>query len=113
MNGGRTLAETFDPKSNAIGAIRLACALAVIIGHAAPLGGYGDSWLMKATNQQVSGARLAVDVFFVLSGFLLASSVERSHASDFARNRFLRIYPGLWACLLVTGDCQLFARSAS
>lgn len=97
------LAEAFDPKCNSIGAIRLACALTVVVGHASPLGGYGDTYLMTLTNQQFSLARIAVDVFFILSGFLLVSSWERSTPLEYARNRFLRIYPALWACLLITG----------
>ncbi len=98
-----TLGEAFDPKNNSIGAIRLACALAVIIGHASPFGGYGDTFLMRLTDQQVSGARVAVDIFFVISGFLLVGSWERSGPAAYFRNRCLRIYPGLWACLIVTG----------
>lgn len=95
--------EAFDPKNNSIGAIRLACALSVIIGHASPFGGYGDTFMMRLTNQQVSFARVAVDIFFVISGFLLAASCERSSLAGYLRNRFLRIYPGLWVCLIITG----------
>jgi peptidoglycan/LPS O-acetylase OafA/YrhL len=97
-----TLGEAYDPRANSIGSIRLACALAVIIGHASPFGGYGDTWLLELSRQQVSGARVAVDIFFILSGFLLASSIERGTIADFLRNRALRIFPGLWACLIIT-----------
>ncbi|MGF7039422.1 acyltransferase family protein [Mucilaginibacter lappiensis] len=44
-----------------------------------------------------------VPVFFVISGYLISASYERNtHFSDYLRNRALRIYPGLWACVLVT-----------
>lgn len=100
---GETLGQTYNPNLNSIGAIRLACALAVIIGHAHPFAGYGDTFLMRLTNQQISGARVSVDVFFVLSGFLLTASWERLSLRAYFRNRILRIFPGLWICLLITG----------
>lgn len=44
-----------------------------------------------------------VPMFFVMSGFLLSASFERnSNLTQYFRNRFMRIYPGLWVCLLVT-----------
>lgn len=42
-----------------------------------------------------------VPIFFVISGFLVSASYKRSKTiSSYAINRGLRIYPGLWACLL-------------
>jgi len=44
-----------------------------------------------------------VFTFFIISGFLLARSLDRQpDALRFAVNRVLRIYPGLIACALVT-----------
>src|SRR4029079_4132783 len=44
-----------------------------------------------------------VPIFFVVSGFLISLSWERNSVpAEYARNRFLRIYPGLWVCLLVS-----------
>lgn len=44
-----------------------------------------------------------VPIFFVISGFLISASLERnSDLKVYARNRLLRIYPGLWACVLAT-----------
>ena len=44
-----------------------------------------------------------VPVFFVISGFLISASYERSSSlKNYARNRVLRIYPGLWCCVLLT-----------
>lgn len=49
-----------------------------------------------------------VPVFFVISGFLISMSFERNpRLWDFARNRFLRIYPALWVCFCV-GILSLF-----
>ncbi|MDR1817128.1 MAG: acyltransferase [Puniceicoccales bacterium] len=41
-----------------------------------------------------------VPIFFVISGFLISASYERSqNLPEYFRNRFLRIYPALWVCL--------------
>ncbi|MCC6509050.1 MAG: acyltransferase [Pirellulaceae bacterium] len=44
-----------------------------------------------------------VPIFFVISGFLISASLDRNpDLRSYAINRFLRIYPGLWASTLVT-----------
>jgi peptidoglycan/LPS O-acetylase OafA/YrhL len=46
---------------------------------------------------------LAVNVFFTISGLLLAKSyIERDHLVDFIRSRLLRIYPALVIAVLFT-----------
>ena len=58
------------------------------------------------------GLRLfpGVPIFFVVSGFLISKSYEHSDSlRDYFRKRCLRIYPGLWACLIVTVGVMLVA----
>lgn len=44
-----------------------------------------------------------VPIFFVISGYLISAAFERtSGTSIYLQNRFLRIYPGLWVCILAT-----------
>jgi peptidoglycan/LPS O-acetylase OafA/YrhL len=44
-----------------------------------------------------------VPIFFVISGFLISASFERtSSLSAYFRNRVLRIYPALWCCVILT-----------
>lgn len=44
-----------------------------------------------------------VVIFFVISGFLISMSWERHpQVRRYARNRLLRIYPGLWVCFAVS-----------
>src|SRR5258705_3893127 len=44
-----------------------------------------------------------VPIFFVISGYLVSASYERSeNLMRYFWNRFLRIYPGLWGCLFLT-----------
>ena len=41
---------------------------------------------------------VGVEVFFVLSGFVIANSAEGSSAFTFFRSRFLRLMPAVWIC---------------
>ena len=44
-----------------------------------------------------------VPVFFIISGYLVSASYERNHdIASYFKNRVLRIFPGLWTCILVT-----------
>jgi len=44
-----------------------------------------------------------VFMFFVMSGFLISASLERNkNLKTYFRNRILRIFPALWACILVS-----------
>jgi peptidoglycan/LPS O-acetylase OafA/YrhL len=44
-----------------------------------------------------------VPIFFVISGYLVSASFERQdNIYRYLKNRFLRIYPGLWACIGLT-----------
>ena len=42
-----------------------------------------------------------VPVFFLLSGFFIAASLERYTAKEFLIRRFVRIYPAMWICILL------------
>jgi peptidoglycan/LPS O-acetylase OafA/YrhL len=45
-----------------------------------------------------------VPIFFFISGYLITASLARNsnNLKQYFRNRFFRIYPALWFCLLVT-----------
>jgi peptidoglycan/LPS O-acetylase OafA/YrhL len=44
-----------------------------------------------------------VPVFFMISGYLISASLERTHnLGIYFKNRALRIFPGLWGCLFIT-----------
>jgi peptidoglycan/LPS O-acetylase OafA/YrhL len=44
-----------------------------------------------------------VPIFFVISGVLISKSYEHSDSlRDYLRNRCLRIFPGLWVCLVIS-----------
>jgi peptidoglycan/LPS O-acetylase OafA/YrhL len=95
---GATLAEAFDPRSNSLDVLRLVFAVTVAVAH---------TLLIGSGHQPQAGSTdfgsLAVDGFFVLSGFLVAGSWLRlGSLRRYAWHRALRILPGFWACLLGT-----------
>jgi peptidoglycan/LPS O-acetylase OafA/YrhL len=94
----RTLAEAYDPRSNAFDVLRLVLAGTVVVTHAMQL---ALGWQPTIGRTEVGA--LAVDGFFVLSGFLITASWLRLRSPGrFAWHRALRILPGFWVCLLVT-----------
>lgn len=95
-------AATQTGRQNAIGFLRLLAASLVIIGHSFGLGEFGPDPLASATNNQVAIGRLPVDVFFVLSGYLVTASFLRVGVWRYVSHRTLRIYPAYLACLLLT-----------
>ena len=112
--GNVTVNELVAPKPsgdwriNNFDLIRLLAALQVAITHAistmhvpgffTPIVRFGLSFFP------------GVPIFFVVSGFLISKSYEHSDLlSNYFRNRCLRIYPGLWVCLIVTVSVMLMA----
>ncbi|HEX8076365.1 MAG TPA: acyltransferase, partial [Chthoniobacterales bacterium] len=99
-----TFAEAFDPKNNAFGFLRLLLAVLVIFSHSFVLGGFGIDPLEALTNRRHTLGLMAVGMFFVLSGFLITrSAAGGASVPRFLWHRFLRIFPGYWACLIVCG----------
>jgi peptidoglycan/LPS O-acetylase OafA/YrhL len=94
MNFSSTLQSRFDAGANNFDTIRLVAALLVLFGHAYSLAGVPADPISNLVALGYIGT-LAVAVFFVLSGFLIARSVERSTLSSYLAARVLRIIPAL------------------
>jgi peptidoglycan/LPS O-acetylase OafA/YrhL len=96
-----SLKSADDWRVNNFDLIRLLAALQVAAVHAISL-----FKLTGLTITLLNGLlRLfpGVPIFFLISGCLISKSYERSASTrDFYRNRLLRIYPGLWVCLVVS-----------
>jgi peptidoglycan/LPS O-acetylase OafA/YrhL len=45
---------------------------------------------------------VGVEIFFVISGFVIASSAEGATPLSFIRSRVLRLYPAVWICATAT-----------
>jgi peptidoglycan/LPS O-acetylase OafA/YrhL len=90
-----TIGDRLSSRDNALNFVRLALAATVIVSHAWPVGGFGDSPV-------VGLGGWAVDGFFVLSGYLIAGSRMRNAFLPYLWRRALRILPAFWVCLIVT-----------
>ena len=97
-----TVGARFDPSANPIGFLRLVAATLVLVSHAWELGGRGKDPLWHLTDGAVTGGTVAVLFFFVLSGFLVTPSLQRSRSLwAYARARALRLLPAFWVSLVV------------
>lgn len=95
-----TLQQRFDPRLNALNAIRLAMALGVIVWHSFPLTGRDIAF--HPLRQFI--AEVWVDGFFAISGFLITASwMRRPQVRGYLVARALRILPAFWICLLIVG----------
>jgi len=97
-----TIAGAWAAQRNNFNLMRLAAAWLVIYGHAHAITGIpgndGFAWL---TQLRAAGA-VAVDMFFVVSGFLIAASLERNTVRGYLVSRGLRILPALVVCVALT-----------
>ena len=102
----RAQETAWDGRANNFDFLRLALAALVLYSHSYPLGGTPEALepVMRLTHGQMTGGAVAVDLFFVMSGFLITASAERSRSlRSYFQKRVLRIYPGflLLVCLTV------------
>src|SRR5437773_12146627 len=93
-----------NSRGNNFNSIRLCMALGVIYNHAFVL--FNDNGrrdvVMSLFNNFDAGS-LSVSVFFLVSGMLLTQSFFNTRSrSKFIMKRLLRIFPGLFICLLFT-----------
>jgi peptidoglycan/LPS O-acetylase OafA/YrhL len=70
--------------------LRFLFAACVLVSHAVQLAGFADLYFLR----RVFSSEVAVQGFFILSGYLVLRSFERSTSvMDFYKRRALRIYP--------------------
>jgi len=80
--------------------LRLLAALQVVFGHAVEL---TDLSMEQSSLFQFIHAIPGVPLFFFISGFLISKSYEiNPKIKNYAVNRILRIFPGLWFCLIIS-----------
>ena len=95
--GRPTIADSFSTRRNSLNFLRLVLAVAVIFSHSIALGGYGSESIFGKTTL----GTLAVYGFFGISGYLIAGSAARNNVGRYLWQRFLRIFPAFWICLIV------------
>lgn len=87
-------------------ALRLLAALAVALYH------YTTFWAVDGTHSPAhylpSASRvtvygfLGVEVFFMISGFVIGMSSWGKRLGDYAASRVARLYPAYWVCIAIT-----------
>ena len=85
--------------------LRLFAALAVVAFHYLYRGAAADGYMDVAYPQAAPFAfygYLGVNLFFLISGFVIAWSAESRSWWDFAVARFARLYPGFVACMTLS-----------
>src|SRR5579872_6900560 len=98
--------QRFGHHPNAFGALRLLFASLVIVAHVPELI-YGDRHqeILTQIFGTISFGDLAVDGFFIISGYLITGSFLKSTPCSYLIRRAARIWPGFiaafWICVLV------------
>lgn len=103
---GRTLADAYDTGVDNFLLLRFFAASMVIFGHSYALSGIPGASDFVARAQLGEGiytGSLAVDIFFVISGFLVtASYLHRANLEIFLKSRALRVVPAYLICLVLS-----------
>lgn len=93
--------------------IRFSAALMVVWYHLAwwswanPDSILGDRTAFPALGRTATFGGVGVEIFFVLSGFVIALTANNRTARQFATSRFLRLYPAAWICASLSLVAQL------
>ncbi|WP_266170966.1 acyltransferase family protein [Dyella subtropica] len=97
----RTLTDALSQDQDNFLLLRLLAASMVIYGHGEAISGDGRPDLFTWLGWGIYSGALAVNVFFVISGFMITGSyLRRRHLPSFLWARLLRIYPAYAFCLL-------------
>lgn len=92
---------TVIPKENNFDLLRLVAVLQILLYHYNEHIGLSFAILNKTIF--LSRGFSGIMVLFTISGFLIFASYDNNpDLKNYLRNRFLRVYPGLWTCLLAT-----------
>lgn len=88
-----------------MGILRVLLAIAVVVDHSAPFLGL-----------RLTGGRVAVQLFYMMSGFYMALILDAKYAGRggslrFLASRALRLFPVYWAVVLLTLGTSLAARA--
>ena len=92
-------------KNNNFDFLRFLFAVFVVISHSYPLSGGNESsqWIYQISNGQLVLARIGLDGFFIISGYFIFQSLQRSKTLfSYYKKRFLRLFPALFVVLLIS-----------
>lgn len=93
------------PRLYSLDSIRFIAALYVVLYHYC-FRGFNKDALSPLQFSPLEGfakyGYLGVDLFFIISGFVILMSVINSNILSFIASRISRLYPAYWICLLIT-----------
>ncbi|MFV8360230.1 acyltransferase family protein [Flavobacterium sp. LS1P3] len=92
-------------KNNNFDFLRFLFALLVVVSHSYPLSGDNErsQWIYQITNGQIVLAQIGLSGFFIISGYFIFQSLERSKdLLDYFKKRFLRLFPALAVVLILS-----------
>ncbi|WAL72268.1 acyltransferase [Kitasatospora sp. YST-16] len=102
------------PRLYALDGMRLVAALSVLSFHWTAYVGIGNVWQGKTPRQVIptvnhlaSYGWLGVELFFVISGFVICMSCWGKRPGDFFVSRVVRLYPAYWAGIALTSAVVL------
>jgi peptidoglycan/LPS O-acetylase OafA/YrhL len=99
----RRLSDYSSGRDNNFNLIRLIAASMVLVSHSFTLATGRPDLEPFSREIGITFGSMAVDIFFVTSGFLVTGSlISRKNILEFFLARALRIYPGLWVSQVVT-----------
>lgn len=91
-----TLAEYTNGRDNNLNLIRFFCAFLVLFSHSYALTKTSESHEPLSYLANISLGSVAVDIFFIISGFLITKSyINKTTLTSYIKARALRIYPAL------------------
>ena len=97
----RSLYDAILGGTNSLNFLRLSLATLVIVAHSAPLVGFNAGILGIPASEHIDIlGEWAVNMFFCISGFLIAHSAQRGTIAGYVKRRALRIFPGYWVSIL-------------
>lgn len=100
-----TIEEYMKTKQNNFDFIRLFAAVLVIFSHSYPLTLGSDEYelLFRLTKGELTFGNLAVYIFFIVSGFLITMSFDKTKdVIYYSKSRIIRIFPALIFVVLLT-----------
>lgn len=102
----RSLYDAILGGTNSLNFIRLSLASLVIVAHAAPLVGFNAGILGIPVPEHIGTlGEWAVNMFFCISGFLIAHSAQRGTISGYVKRRALRISPATGYPFYLLSSC--------
>jgi peptidoglycan/LPS O-acetylase OafA/YrhL len=103
--------QTFAGRLYEIDMLRFIAALAVMLHHYTFRGFAADHLTVLSYPEMVPFSKygyLGVDLFFMISGFVILMASLNHNWRHFIISRIVRLYPAFWFCCSVTFLCRLF-----